>query len=99
MTRIARRHFLAGLGGAAASLGLGSVAEADTGKSTAGEIVAREGLLDHVPFDGPYQAGILTPRQDQATFLALDSLIPNRGALAQALQQLPPWRRLRRHAR
>ena len=93
MTRIDRRHFLAGVGTAAAgtavaSVGLGSIAGADTGNSTPGEIVAHDGLLGQVPFDGRYQAGILTPRQDQATFVALDSLNPNRAALALALQDL-----------
>jgi len=74
MTRIDRRHFLAGVGTAAAgtavaSVGLGSIADADTGNSTPGEIVAHDGLLGQVPFDGRYQAGILTLRQDQATFV------------------------------
>lgn len=88
MTRIDRRHFLAGAGTVAASVGLGSTADAGTGNSTPGEIVASEGLLDQVPFDGPYQAGILTPRQDQATFVALDSLNPDRRALVLALRDL-----------
>jgi deferrochelatase/peroxidase EfeB len=92
MTRVDRRRFLAGAGtaaagAAAASVGLGSIADAAS-TPTAGEIVAGEGLLDRVPFDGRHQAGILTPRQNQATFVALDSLNPNRRALTGALQAL-----------
>jgi deferrochelatase/peroxidase EfeB len=47
-------------------------------------------LLSRVPFDGPHQAGILTPApaQAQATFVALDSIAPNRELLAEALQTL-----------
>jgi deferrochelatase/peroxidase EfeB len=40
------------------------------------------------PFDGPHQAGILTPAPAQATFAALDSIAPDRGTLLQALQAL-----------
>jgi deferrochelatase/peroxidase EfeB len=87
MTRINRRRFLAGAGTAAASVGLASTA-AGASNPTPGEIVASQGMLDSVPFDGRYQAGILTPRQDQATIVALDSLAPNRAAVALALQEL-----------
>ena len=37
---------------------------------------------------GAHQAGILTPRQAHATFVALDSVAPDRITLAQALQAL-----------
>ncbi len=47
-----------------------------------------------MPFDGPHQAGILTPRQDQATFLALDSIAPNKEVLFEALQALSTEARL-----
>lgn len=40
------------------------------------------------PFNGPHQAGILTPRQANATFAALDSFAPDRNTLAAALQAL-----------
>jgi deferrochelatase/peroxidase EfeB len=40
------------------------------------------------PFDGPHQAGILTPAPAQATFAALDSFAPDRATLAEALQAL-----------
>ena len=45
-------------------------------------------LLSSVPFDGPNQAGILTPAPAQATFLALDSIAANRELLAETLQTL-----------
>jgi deferrochelatase/peroxidase EfeB len=45
-------------------------------------------LLARIPFDGSHQAGILNKPQGQATFLALDSIAPNRQALAEALQNL-----------
>lgn len=50
--------------------------------------VQRRELLTRVPFDGAHQAGILTPAQAQATFVALDSVAPNRAVLADALQTL-----------
>jgi deferrochelatase/peroxidase EfeB len=40
------------------------------------------------PFDGPHQAGILTPAPAQATFAALDSLAPDRQTLQETLQAL-----------
>ncbi len=52
--------------------------------------VLAEELQSSVPFDGAHQAGILTPApaQAQATFVALDSIAPNRELLAEALQTL-----------
>ena len=52
--------------------------------------VLSDELLSRVPFDGPHQAGILTPApaQAQAVFVALDSIAPNRELLAEALQTL-----------
>src|SRR5262249_49504927 len=47
-----------------------------------------------VPFDGEYQAGILTPAPDQATWLALDSIAPDRSTLFQALQDISTQARL-----
>jgi deferrochelatase/peroxidase EfeB len=40
------------------------------------------------PFDGPHQAGILTPAPAQATFAALDSIAPDRQILLETLQAL-----------
>ena len=72
----------AGLGGGALARAAGAddPAQPDTG--------AVPGLLDRVPFDGPHQAGVLTPAPAQATFLALDSVAANRADLASALQAL-----------
>ncbi len=52
--------------------------------------VLSDELLSSVPFDGPHQAGIITPApaQAQATFVALDSIAPNRELLAEALQTM-----------
>lgn len=45
-------------------------------------------LLARVAFTGVHQSGILTPKQDQATFIALDSIAANRVVLFEALQAL-----------
>jgi deferrochelatase/peroxidase EfeB len=52
--------------------------------------VLSEELLSSVPFDGEHQAGIVNPApaQAQGTFVALDSIAPNRELLAEALQTL-----------
>jgi deferrochelatase/peroxidase EfeB len=41
-----------------------------------------------VAFDGAHQAGILNPAPAQATFVALDSIAPNRSTLVAALKDL-----------
>jgi deferrochelatase/peroxidase EfeB len=46
------------------------------------------------PFDGVHQSGILTPRQPQATFIALDSIAPNREVLFEGLQAISSEARL-----
>jgi deferrochelatase/peroxidase EfeB len=76
----------AGAGAAAGILGAAgcSVASADS----AGRIAARGRMLDGVAFDGPHQAGILTPAQPQATFVALDAVAATRDELRSALQAL-----------
>jgi len=58
----------------------GAEAQADAG--------AVADLAVSVPFDGPRQAGILTPQQNQATVLALDSIAPDALTLREALQAL-----------
>jgi deferrochelatase/peroxidase EfeB len=102
MKPIGRRAFLtrsaaalsAGAGGlAAAKLGTSSSATAATPSTkppTNSEAwrVSQTELSVIEPFNGPYQAGILTPRQAQATFVALDSFAPDRSTLADALQAL-----------
>jgi deferrochelatase/peroxidase EfeB len=50
--------------------------------------VSQAQLAKGEPFDGPHQAGILTPAPAQATFAALDSLAPNRQVLAETLRAL-----------
>lgn len=96
MSPLDRRRFLsrslAALGAAGAAFGLGSAQGARAGSTpdpaTQARDVADRQLLAKVPFDGPYQAGILDPRPNQATFLALDSVAPNRTDLFESLQQL-----------
>ncbi len=60
----------------------------------AAEQVNQRALATRVTFDGPYQAGILTPKPDEATFVALDSVAPNRAVLFEALQALSTEARL-----
>jgi deferrochelatase/peroxidase EfeB len=50
--------------------------------------VSQAQLSAREPFDGVHQAGILTPAPAQATFLALDSLAPDRSTLADTLRAL-----------
>jgi deferrochelatase/peroxidase EfeB len=50
--------------------------------------MAEAELLVREPFDGPHQAGILTPAPAQATFAAIDSLAPDRETLLEALRVL-----------
>ena len=50
--------------------------------------VSQAELAESDPFDGPHQAGVLTPRPAQATFAALDSIAPGTGELEAALRAL-----------
>jgi deferrochelatase/peroxidase EfeB len=79
---IDRRRFLLG---SAATLGAASLGAA--APPQAAEVDA-PGLATRIPFDGPHQAGILTPPPAQATFAALDAIAPDRATLAQGLQAL-----------
>jgi deferrochelatase/peroxidase EfeB len=92
-----RRRFLtrsvAALGAGGIGAAVGSMAAPDALASTAAKPASTgdaltAGLGVRVPFDGPHQAGILTTRPDQATFVALDSTAPTRGALIDALVAL-----------
>ncbi len=77
------------LGGALAERPRFAPATAPPSAAAQSRAVLSEELLSSVPFDGPHQAGILTPApQAQATFVALDSIAPNRELLAEALQTL-----------
>ncbi|HEY1519059.1 MAG TPA: Dyp-type peroxidase [Solirubrobacteraceae bacterium] len=58
------------------------------------EQVNQRALAARATFDGLYQAGILTPKPDEATFVALDSVAPNRAVMFEALQALSTEARL-----
>jgi deferrochelatase/peroxidase EfeB len=74
--------------------GKASAAEAATSeaapKASANEewTVSQAELAELDPFDGPHQAGVLTPRPAQGTFAALDSIATSRGELEEALRAL-----------
>jgi len=99
MSSIDRRQFVkrslavvgaGGMGALAGALGeaeLRAGSKAPSAAAQSRETLQRE-LLTRVPFDGPHQAGILTPPPAQSTFLALDSIAPNRQVLAETLQTL-----------
>jgi deferrochelatase/peroxidase EfeB len=99
MTRLDRRQFVtrsAALLGAAA-LGVGAEAELDGGRGAAAASPPPEVLDDQgqraalsiaVPFTGAHQAGILTPAQAQATFVALDAIAVDSLTLREALTAL-----------
>jgi len=73
--KLSRRSFLA----TSAVAGLGVAAPS----------LARETeLTDAIPFDGPHQAGVVTPGDNEATFAALDAIALDRGQLATALEAL-----------
>ena len=100
MSPLDRRQFvtrsaaLLGAGGVGALSAGGAPAAASAPASPVEALEARAdaaavaNLAAAVPFDGPHQAGILTPRQAQATVLALDSIAPDQLTLREALQQL-----------
>jgi deferrochelatase/peroxidase EfeB len=90
---LTRSATLIGAGGLGALAG--AVAEADghasapaqSASEQARETLANE-LATRVPFDSAHQAGILTRAQAQATFVALDSIAPDRSTLVAALKNL-----------
>ncbi|HTA14869.1 MAG TPA: Dyp-type peroxidase [Solirubrobacteraceae bacterium] len=99
MTALDRRQFMkrsmavVGAGGVGALAGALGEAELRSGASAAGpedpsQAALQAELLRRVPFDGPHQAGVLSRPQAQATFVALDSIAPNRQLLAETLQTL-----------
>jgi deferrochelatase/peroxidase EfeB len=93
-----RRRFLKGslatLGasGAGAAVAIGSSSARATGASsdlsTESLQVKRRELAVRYPFDGEHQAGILTPRQLQATMISLDSIAQTPTELLLGLRQL-----------
>ena len=97
MSPLDRRQFLgrsAAVVGAGA-LGLGVGAEVASGSTTAAPSAAdsaRRTLADELAarsdFAGYHQAGILTPRQSHAAFIALDAIVPTEGELIEGLKEL-----------
>jgi len=75
------------LAGAAAEAQSRASAPAQSAAQQARETLADE-LATRVPFDAAHQAGILTHRQAQASFVALDSIAPDRSTLVTALRNL-----------
>ncbi len=99
MSKLDRREFLAGsvafLGAGAVGAAGGALAEAATRphvKEPSAAAVNERSLASQLDtrlhFDGPHQAGILNPAPAQATFVALDSIAPNRSTLIAALKDL-----------
>jgi deferrochelatase/peroxidase EfeB len=77
--------------------GVGAVAGAAAASAAAATVpsaaeqawnVNARSLAARIPFTGAHQSGILTPKQDQATFIALDCIAADRGVLFEALQTL-----------
>jgi len=105
MSPVDRRRFLTGSLTALGAGGLGAAAGAVTAESAnaqapppplatqAREIGMRE-LDVRLPFDAAHQSGVLTPRQAQAQFVALDCIAPNAEGLFGALQALSSEARL-----
>jgi deferrochelatase/peroxidase EfeB len=106
MSPVDRRHFLKGslatLGaagiGAAVSAGVAGHGAAAASPPVNADAEAQQvdvrALNTRVPFDGAHQAGILTPAPAQATWLALDSIAPDRSTLFQTLQSISTQARL-----
>jgi deferrochelatase/peroxidase EfeB len=91
LTRSAAILGAGGVGGVGALARAGSRAQgaATTEPSAAEESsVSQAQLMQREPFDGPHQAGILTPAPAQATFAALDSIAPDRITLEETLKAL-----------
>jgi deferrochelatase/peroxidase EfeB len=92
-----RRQFLgrsaAVLGAGAVGLGVGaevasgSAAAAPTSAAAAERALADE-LAARNAFEGYHQHGILTPRQANAAFVALDAIAPRQSELVEALKEL-----------
>jgi deferrochelatase/peroxidase EfeB len=99
MKPLDRRRFLTrsvglvGAGGVGAALGAGVVEQASASPAkltpeAEAEQVNKRSLNTRLPFDAPHQSGVLEPRQNEATFIALDSIAPNAPVLFEALQAI-----------
>jgi deferrochelatase/peroxidase EfeB len=90
-TGATRRSFLKGVAGAVAgAVAAGSVASRVSGAAPQDQYnleATRDGLRT-VPFYGQHQAGIATPPQTAASFLAFDVTAANRGELANLFRVL-----------
>jgi deferrochelatase/peroxidase EfeB len=82
---VSRRRFLAG----GAALGAGVALDRATlaGAQDAAASPDKAAAVA-VPFEGRHQAGILTPRPQQAIFAAFDAIVGSRAELAEALHDL-----------
>jgi deferrochelatase/peroxidase EfeB len=90
---LTRSATLIGTGGLGAIAG--AVVEADSHASAQAPSASEQArktlgneLATRIPFDAEHQAGILTRAQAQASFVALDSIAPDRSTLVTALQNL-----------
>jgi deferrochelatase/peroxidase EfeB len=99
MSPLDRRQFLTRSAALIGTTGLGAVAGAAAeaqSQTSAPEQSAfaqarrtlEQELATRVPFDAEHQAGILTRAQAQSSFVALDSIAPDRSTLVAALQNL-----------
>ncbi|MCW2496047.1 Dyp-type peroxidase, partial [Jatrophihabitans sp.] len=77
---IERRNFLRG-----AAVTVGGLAAASIAPTVAG---AADPKPEQVAFHGPHQAGILTPRQNHAAFLAFDLTATTRAELVELMKTL-----------
>jgi len=88
---IDRRRFLlrSGLGAVGTLAALSGPGEADAAMAAAPSAGTRGvATLGPVPFEGPHQAGILTPAPPAAAFVALDVTAANRSTLAELLRTI-----------
>ena len=85
---IDRRRFLirSGLGAAGAFAALSGAGDADAAPTL--PISGDDATLAAVPFEGPHQAGILTPIPPAAAFLALDVIAEDRATLTDLFQTI-----------
>jgi len=102
VSRIGRRAFLTG-SAAVLGAGAGAAAAAEVNSSHPASVapadvavpspsaqwqMSQAQLAEREPFKGVHQAGILTSRQAQSTFAALDCFAPDRDILSVTLQAL-----------
>jgi deferrochelatase/peroxidase EfeB len=89
LTRSATLIGTGGLGAIAGAVAEGASANAAPASAAEqGRATLAHELAARVPFDAEHQAGILTRAQAQATFVALDSIAPDRSTLIAALKNL-----------